>query len=427
MSELEQARRILATAPRHEGALRTLGAHLLRAELRGDLERWSEERRRDPRATRWLQELIADALRDGRLRQASAGAQVHALLRWGAPLHEAFHDSRLRPPEALPTPPYLTEPKLRHDIGQLAYLRARGILDAALVDDLEARLRQTRARLAQRGGGRQPLDEVDRRLVGDVFNRLLYLRTTPRVDRALSSAWRPEAVERAYLESRGGVVVIDDALDARALDELRAFCLESTLWFANRYAHGRLGAFFNDGFACPLLVQIAEELREALPAIFAPEYPLSQVWAFKNTDYLPPNATLHADFSAVTANLWITPDDANLLPGRGGLNVHDVDAPLHWDFPTYNGRTDVIRSFLAAQGARTLQIPHRQNRMVIFNADLFHGTQEVRFDEDYAHHRINVSWLYGRREDDRHHRAVHAEISPPRPVRAWRSAALRRG
>jgi len=426
MSDIEQARRILTDTPRHEGALQVLGAHLLREELHGDLERWSEERCRDARAMRWLQELIAGSLRHGRLQQASAGAQVYALLRWGAPLHAAFRDGRLQPPETLPTPPHLTEPKLRHDMGQLAYLRACGVLDAGIVADLEARYRQTRERLEQRGGGGKPLDEVDRSLVGGVFNRLLHLRPTPRVARALSSTWRREAVERAYLESRGGLVVIDDVLEAQAIDELRAFCLESTFWFANRYAHGRIGAFFHDGFACPLLVQIAEELREALPSIFAPEYPLSQVWAFKNTAYLPPNATMHADFSAVTANLWITPDHANLLPGRGGLTVHDVDAPLHWDFLTYNGRTDVIRSFLAAQGARTLQIPHRQNRMVIFNADLFHGTQEVRFKEDYPHHRINVSWLYGRREDDRHHRAVHASISPPRPVRPWRSASLRR-
>ncbi len=375
---------------------------------------------------RWLQELIAEALRHGRLQQASAGAQVHALLRWGSPLHEAFRDGRLEPPEALPAPPHLTEPKLRHDLGQLAHLRERGVLDEGTVADLETRYRRTLERLAQRGGGRVPLDEVDRDLVGDVFNRLLHLRPAPRVPRALSSAWRRGAVERAYVESRGGIVVIDDVLEPRALDELRAFCLESTIWFANRYAHGRIGAFFHDGFACPLLAQIAEELREALPSIFVPEYPLSQVWAFKNTAYLPPNATMHADFSAVTANLWITPDDANLLPERGGLTVHDVDAPLHWDFLTYNGHTDMIRSFLASQGARTLQIPYRQNRMIIFNADLFHGTQEVRFKGDYAHHRINVSWLYGRREDDRHHRAAHTSCSGSRPVRPWRSAALRR-
>lgn len=426
MSDLERARRVLANDPQHEGALRTLGAHLLRGELSGDLERWSEERDRDARAMRWLQELIAGALRHGRLQQASAGAQVYALLRWGSPLHEAFRDGRLEPPTTLPAPPHLTEQKLRHDLGQLGYLGARGVLDAGVVADLEARHRQTLDRLEQRGGGRVPLDEVDRSLVGDVFNRLLHLGHAPRLPRALSSAWRRDAVERAYLDRRGGIVVIDDALEPRALAELRAFCLESTIWFANRYAHGRIGAFFHDGFACPLLAQIADELRDALPSIFLPEYPLSQVWAFKNTADLPPNATMHADFSAVTANLWITPDAANLLPDRGGLSVHDVDAPLHWDFATYNGNTDMIRSFLASQGAKTLQIPHRENRMIIFNADLFHGTQEVRFKEDYVHHRINVSWLYGRREDDRHHRADYTSLSRSRPARPWRSAALRR-
>ena len=33
-----------------------------------------------------------------------------------------------------------------------------------------------------------------------------------------------------------------------------------------------------------------------------------------------------------TSNFWITPDEANLDPQGGGLEVWDVEAPLDWDF-----------------------------------------------------------------------------------------------
>ncbi|WP_049772969.1 hypothetical protein [Nitrosococcus watsonii] len=283
------------------------------------------------------------------------------------------------------------------------------------------------ARLRRRGGGRQPLDGDDYEQIGRYYNRILHLRATPCVEKALSPSWDRAGAQRTYLERGSGIAVIDDFLTADALEELRAFCLESTIWFANRYAHGRLGAFFHDGFTCPLLIQIAEELGEELPAIFLPRYPLTQVWAFKNTRHLPAGSSMHADFAAVTANLWITPDSANTIPDQGGMTIYNVDAPLHWDFVTYNGRADVILPFLASQGASSITIPYRQNRAVVFNADLFHGTQEVEFKPGYQNHRINVSWLYGRRENDAHHRAAHSPIVAGRKVRSWRSAGLRQG
>ena len=71
-------------------------------------------------------------------------------------------------------------------------------------------------------------------------------------------------------------------------------------------------------------------------------YPLRQLWGFKNGTHLPGDSTVHADFAAVNVNLWLTPDAANLDETTGGLVVYDVDAPLSWDFDTYNGQGDVI-------------------------------------------------------------------------------------
>ena len=45
-------------------------------------------------------------------------------------------------------------------------------------------------------------------------------------------------------------------------------------------------------------------------------------------------------------------------------------------------------------------MPHRQNRAVIFDSDLFHQTDTIAFADGYLNRRINVTMLYGRRTAD---------------------------
>jgi hypothetical protein len=42
-------------------------------------------------------------------------------------------------------------------------------------------------------------------------------------------------------------------------------------------------------------------------------------------------------------------------------------------------------------------VPHRENRVVIFNSTLFHETDRVEFREGYENRRINVTLLFGKR------------------------------
>jgi hypothetical protein len=243
-------------------------------------------------------------------------------------------------------------------------------------------------------------------------------------------SWNPQVVEQQYLDKALGLVVIDDFLSTDVLKALRLFCLESTVWFANRYGHGRLGAFFNDGFNNALLLQIAEGLRDALPRVIVDRYPLRQLWAFKNGEYLPEGSTTHADFAAVNLNFWITPDDANLDPTSGGLIVYDVDAPPSWDFAMYNGRQDLIQDYLREQNARAVVIPYRANRAILFNSDLFHASAGLRFRAGYENRRVNITMLYGDRENDVHHAHLSRRADPLTSASrgAWRSAAFgRRG
>ena len=190
------------------------------------------------------------------------------------------------------------------------------------------------------------------------------------------------------------IVVIDNLLTQEALSALQRFCLESTIW-RKSYANGYLGAIPESGFASPLLAQIADELCQTHPDIFG-HHPLRYLWAFK-CDSRRKGVNIHADFAAVNVNFWITPDEANLDTSHGGLVIWDAAAPLDWDFNRYNNDETAIRSFLAERDAKSLTIPYRANRAVIFDSDLFHETDKITFRDGYANRRINITMLYGRR------------------------------
>ncbi|HEX8611289.1 MAG TPA: hypothetical protein VF800_08390 [Telluria sp.] len=372
----------------------------------------------------WLHALIVEAMEAHDLTLAGSMASILAILQRGS----SWYPDGARQGGAAP-PTTLSLPKLQHDIDQFRHLRALGVLDAPF-DQVIARYGEVRERLAA-GGPEARLalsPELDAQL-GHTSGRIVHLADAPRLPLGLSADWDRARAERLYLEQRPGVVVIDDFLSAQALASLQRFCTESTVWFGNRYAHGRLGALFFSGFNCPLLLQLAEEIRDAFPALIGNRHPLRQLWGFKNTGELPADSTVHADFAAVNVNFWITPAEANTDDDSGGMLIYDVDAPASWDFATYNERIDLIREYLARRQAKVIRIPYRQNRAIIFDSDLFHATEAVRFRPDYLSHRINITMLYGERQFDQHHRPEQAAeplMANGANSASWRSAALTR-
>jgi len=342
-----------------------------------------------------MQDLVSTAMRARDLTLAGEYATILTALRWGSPWYPRLRDGSVVPVPVQPPDVFLTIPKLIHDIEQFEYLQRHGVLGSEFTPIIKEYERVI-DRLVPRGTNvRVPLDPEEHRPIRHVYNRIVHIRRTSRVPRALSGKWDPAAVESQYLDKPPGLVVVDDFLSGEALQNVRLFCLESTVWSANRYAHGRLGAFFHDGFNCPLLLQIAEELRQALPRVIGDRFPLRQLWGFKNGQSLPADSTNHADFAAVNVNFWITPNEANLDDTSGGLVVYDIDAPLSWDFNTYNGRTDFIKPFLRRRDAGSVTIPYRQNRAIIFNSDLFHATAGLRFRPGYENRRVNVTCFTG--------------------------------
>jgi hypothetical protein len=73
----------------------------------------------------------------------------------------------------------------------------------------------------------------------------------------------------------------------------------------------------------------------------------------------------------------------------------DKAAPLDWDFDKYNGDVEAARVFLTQSGAKSITVPYRANRAVVFDSDLFHETDTISFADGYENRRINLALLMG--------------------------------
>jgi hypothetical protein len=194
--------------------------------------------------------------------------------------------------------------------------------------------------------------------------------------------------------SRPQIIVIDDLLSDEALTRLRHYCLGSTIW-RETHPEGYLTAMPEHGLACPLIAQIDEDMRAAYPGILG-SHLLRYLWAFKYDSRLNGVGT-HADPSLVTFNFWITPDAANLDPEHGGLTVWDMAAPADWNSQRTIGDTAGCQAWLKRMGAKSVTIPYRANRAIVFSSALFHETDRMHFKDGYENRRINITMLYGRR------------------------------
>lgn len=288
--------------------------------------------------------------------------------------------------------------KLEHDAEQLNYLVDRGILDEEY-RAVSAALLRASADLEPEFQSKPAVD-FPLGVQGDAapyYNRLVNFYDAPALaSPAVNPALDQNLIEADYFRNAPGITFADSFLTPQALSGLRRFCLESTVWFDFLYLDGYLGATLEQGFICPLLLQIADELPRRFPSIFG-DHKLTHLWAYKY-DSQRTGISAHADFAAVNVNFWITPDEANLAPGSGGLVIWDKEAPLDWDFDTYNKDLARIERFISDSGASPVTVPHKQNRVVIFNSDLFHKTDSYRFREGYENRRINVTLLYGHRQ-----------------------------
>ena len=288
----------------------------------------------------------------------------------------------------LPWP--VPEPRLRHDLDQLDLLERRGRLDAAgrgalaLLRRYADQVQDLHSTFAPQGADADALEQA----LSGGWNR----SPLPFTGNALGENDYSK-LEQQYHDSRPCVVVIDNFLSPAALASLRRFSEEAVVWKVN-YERGYVGALLGQGYCSPVLLAIADQLKQALPTVIG-DYPLLQAWAFKYDQRLQ-GINMHADFAKINVNFWITPDAACEDNTTGGMVVYDVPAPSSWTFADYNTEQSKMQAFLKAHGAKPLRVPYRENRCVLFDSSLIHITDELHFKPGYENRRVNVTLLYGR-------------------------------
>lgn len=275
--------------------------------------------------------------------------------------------------------------RLKHDCEQLSYLEAQGANTQAGKKALAVIKRRLSDALPR------STPEEDAQLLQGISG-YHHVPDLPFSGPALATNDYRE-IEATFLNGKIRLVVIDNFLTEEALLNLRRFCNEATVW-KRSYSDGYVGSFIGTGFCSRVILEIAHELKLAMPNVIGSNS-LSHAWGFKYDQGMK-GINLHADFAKVNTNFWITPDEACLDKSNGGLVVYDVPAPDDWGFYAYNCDQNKIQAYLTAKQSRFVRVPYRCNRCVLFDSTYFHVTDDFSFADGYTNRRVNCTLLYGR-------------------------------
>jgi tetratricopeptide (TPR) repeat protein len=283
------------------------------------------------------------------------------------------------------------EPRVRHDREQLDLLEHRGKLPAPALPALQV-LRKYSGRGGSIDDAVAPSNAQEAQALRKALTDLHYYPDQPFAGKALGeNDYR--ALEEGYFASTPSLTVIDNFLSASALEALREFCEEATVW-RNYKSNGYVGVTLGSGFAPRVLLSVADELRQKMPRVIG-SHKLTQAWAFKYDQRLR-GINMHADFAVVNVNFWITPEDACLDKETGGMVIYDVPAPRDWTAEDYNGDPGKMEAYIAENNAQARRVPYKENRCVLFDSTLLHTTDRFSFKPGYCNRRVNVTLLYGR-------------------------------
>eukprot|EP00927_Polykrikos_kofoidii_P045432 TRINITY_DN39412_c0_g1_i1.p1 TRINITY_DN39412_c0_g1~~TRINITY_DN39412_c0_g1_i1.p1 ORF type:complete len:1097 (-),score=171.44 TRINITY_DN39412_c0_g1_i1:256-3147(-) len=312
----------------------------------------------------------------------------------------------------------LDEWKLRHDLEQLRYIAKRPprpqITPYAPVvsPDFARRLADAYVELLARASkGTHGLVPVAEGSLPDGLSSLSsYLNRAvhvPHVERLEEGATNPQAkwVELEADFERDGLAFMDEALRPAALEALREYLLESTVWYSSR--HGPfVKAQLRDGLHAELLLQIAAELMARLPrALDGPRQHLVDVYANRyDTDWPgPPGLGVHSLPAEVAVALWTTPSAASLDRKGNGYEVFRASAPQNWTateryaFAQRLEDDSTKQKLLSDDGFTSRHVPHSQNRLVVWRADrLFRTDWRPRlWRGGFKNRRVDLWLLFG--------------------------------
>jgi hypothetical protein len=138
-----------------------------------------------------------------------------------------------------------------------------------------------------------------------------------------------------------------------------------------------------------MLIATADALRHALPRNLE-GLGLAQLWFYKHVQG-GSDTDLHAERGAVSVYLWVPRiklrSILKVAPRRdlAGANTRGLD------FNHGNVERGAIRPLPVGKGD-PITVPHRCNRLVLFEANLFHRTSPGRFKSGYEDRRANITF-----------------------------------
>jgi hypothetical protein len=167
--------------------------------------------------------------------------------------------------------------------------------------------------------------------------------------------------------------VLDDLLEPATCRVLRERLIEHWAWRPKNWVSEHLHNARPD---IPEIHLLAEELRAALPRVLK-GLDFVEHWALLYTKNTP--GRIHSDHAQKTISIWLTPDEHNLDPERGGLVLHDVKrsaAMMPHEHLMGQSASEYVR---ARTGGRSVRVPYRWNRAILFDAMTFHETDQLSF------------------------------------------------
>ncbi len=230
--------------------------------------------------------------------------------------------------------------------------------------------------------------------IAPYFNRLVVDAPEPVIQGgALNPDLEAQAIESAFQASRLGFTLVDNLLNDAALAALQRYCLEPSIWFEMKF-HSEVGSSLCNGFCCPLLLQIAGEIRTAFPSVLG-EHLFATCWTYK---YFQDESDghVHADNGAVSLNLWITPDESNLENDTGGLVLWDKAVPDEYFDVTGEEMMQMSQALITEPDAEPGYVSYACNRAMMFRSNVLHKTHRLKFKDAYPHRRVSITFLYGK-------------------------------
>lgn len=189
--------------------------------------------------------------------------------------------------------------------------------------------------------------------------------------------------------------ILDDFLTEDVLLEVQKAVTNHWGW---KYKNWVAKMLHNDKPDVPLIKTIGEEIKHKLPDLLE-GLDLVNYWCLMAHNNIGINP--HSDDSAITINLWLTPDVYNQNPNTGGLILYDVkrgqDLKVHEFTSEAGGCTDYLRN---NTNGEKIVIPYRCNRAVIFDGKTFHSSDVLHFKVGGGAEckRINLTYAYDNRD-----------------------------